>query len=619
MSTGNVEAATAAQVLRTTDRQARQELEQGRWESALDQVEEAYHAVSSLSRGGDGGDAQHWLLYGRLINATTAALHPVLTTIQQEPLPLPQQAALSWRLAQLLEHHHSLPVEIPHWLPVLERQILQRGAVAWHKLVRNEPDATARARLLFERLATKLDPCPVWVQLRLKELASAEAGPPEPQHQPQPHQELVVAVPTAPRPSGARRLQLEYIPGAPVRREAEGVLALNLAAERALDPSGELIREFLAEVHTAQQDSQTLVDIEDPVATLSASLGVLELLGEPLQASAIARLPRAVNIWRGECRRLKLGLPGEGTAAGSWAQPPNPLKSLPLLIELEAVELAVLQQAVADPAAMDKALKDVANAEGNPGFWMEGMRQSQWWGGAIAPLDCLRRFRRDWGFHADPTNPRESFDSWLEAALQLVCRIELWGEGALWTAEEHCRWLAQPLLQAIRRNTATLEPVWGGVAPMELLRSLAEQEVVYVGPAARLVQQQHEGGNAWRLFEQTLVPARDVRCLEPPDGRYPHHPSTGLKRTLDDMIGTIGRWHAERPLQVAVVSGGAYRLPLCQALNHRYGLRCIALTGGAHELFGVRIKGGRPPRAMPAVLGQQIREEHWVTVNPADA
>ena len=611
----------AAQELREADRRARELLGLARWQEALESVEAAKQAVSRISQGVDDGDAQLWLLYGRLINTTTAAVHPAITSLQQEALPLLVQASLSWSMAELLADHNLFPVEMPHWLPVLERQILQHGAVAWHKLVKSESSASLKARVLFERLATKLDPCPAWVQLRLNELGSeTSADTPDGAESAAADPAVDEANRTKPLPkvaSSPRHLRLVYRPGYAVRLDTADAMELNLAAEGALDPSSDIIQKFLGKSQAVQRQETMALEVDDPLESLSVSLGVLGVLGETVQPAAIKHLPQASARWRTEAQRLGFTTNRNAQAGLRWpGTPPQPLKSYPLLIELDAVELAILRTSLFDFEELQRALEQLELEEANAGFWMASMRQPNWGTEDVDAVDALRRFRRDGGFHTKPKSPQDSMDDWLDAAMQVFCRVGLWGEGCLWTAEEACQWLALPLLQAMRKDCGVSEPIWGAVDPREVQRSLADEEVLYVGPAARFVQQQHESGRAWQLYEGSTTQARGVRCLEPPDGRYPHRPGGGLSHAVAEMIEVIKRWHTDRPFQVAVVSGAAYRLPLCQELCRSLNIRCIALNRGAHEVFGVGVQDrAQPVKPWHQSFKHKINQQHWLSVN----
>jgi hypothetical protein len=581
------------------DRKTREFLNTQQWEDALNTVEEAKQAWKELACSSDSHTEEFRRQYGRLINATTAALHPIITHINEDPLPVRQQATLCRRMANLLEDHSELATDIPHWLPVLERQIIQDGAIVWHKLINTEVSAKQNARALFQRLADKFDPCPAWIQIRLNEL-----GPTEPATE-LPSQASCLAA-----ADGARNVSLIYKPGLPIKLDSEHGVAFNIAAEPASDGTDEKLRTFLEDIISVQSQG-THFALEDPVMTLRCSAGEMEVMGNALEAASLARMERAAALWGNNMKLLHLD-DISANLGGSWpGPPPQPLNHYPLLIELDSLEVGVVQAALSDREHIHSALTTLLGEEGNPGFWMQGLHSAFSYHEQLDPLDALRRFRRDLGFVVEPNDPHESLESWLNSALELFYRVSLWGEGGFWSEEPACQWMALPLIQAMRKDSGMLDPIWGGLAAQSIQESLAEEDVLYIGPAARHVEDQHQSGRAWRLYADALRSPRSLRCLEPPDSRYPHHPGRGIMQVVDDMMNKILPWHREKPFSVALVNGGAYRLPLCLKLNQQVGLRCVAVNRGAQELFGVELKEeGQSRRSL-----NRINRDQWISVN----
>lgn len=187
------------------DRAIRGLLDESRWSEALDCLEVIPPALLDQAVI-DPAKAEHsWQVYGRLVNAVTAAIHPVVTSISENPPAPLERAMLCWRMQRLLRAHRELPVEEPAWLAVLESQLIKDGALFWRELIGQEPEAEEKALDLFECLAEQLDPCPPWVSKALQELESTALARP-------------------------LRLELMFRPGEPLHVEAPGQLGLNLAA-----------------------------------------------------------------------------------------------------------------------------------------------------------------------------------------------------------------------------------------------------------------------------------------------------------------------------------------------------------------------------------------------------
>ena len=116
-----------------------------------------------------------------------------------------------------------------------------------------------------------------------------------------------------------------------------------------------------------------------------------------------------------------------------------------------------------------------------------------------------------------------------------------------------------------------------------LLAFLGGEEVVVVGEGTEALQAAHRAG---RLFEGG---AFGLRCLAAPQSRHPHRPAAGFEYSLEALVAAVEELHRERPFTVLLAEGGAYRLPLVQAIGSRFGVLAVAaaspLAGwlGAYE------------------------------------
>ena len=93
------------------------------------------------------------------------------------------------------------------------------------------------------------------------------------------------------------------------------------------------------------------------------------------------------------------------------------------------------------------------------------------------------------------------------------------------------------------------------------------------GPEAiAALQEAHRAG---RLFAGG---AFGLRCLAVPQSRHPQRPAAGFEHSLEALVAAVEAHHAERPFMVLLAGGGAYRLPLVQAIASRYWVLAVALA-----------------------------------------
>jgi hypothetical protein len=292
-----------------------------------------------------------------------------------------------------------------------------------------------------------------------------------------------------------------------------------------------------------------------------------------------------------------------------FEDPGTPKHPVELLIEVEPTELALLQCVAFDQEALTLALKRLQEEGGKPGFWSEGERRRQWWDGGIDPLDILRRFHRDQGFYAHREVPARSLEAWSERALLLLAEVLLLGDGVFWSSEEASQWLAYPVFEAITQQSARVVPVHQTPPPERLLQTMAGQKVLYIGPAAEAVERQVASGHAHQLLLDDEIAPYSLVSLPAPESRYPLRPHSGFEDSLQHCLQAVERLQGGEPSTVAVISGGAYRLPLVQELHQRYSLPCLALATGANQLFGVELPGD------PPWWTQRRNGRHWVRLS----
>jgi hypothetical protein len=142
------------------------------WLTAVERQNELRALIAALAKRRPEAADGLWLRYAELLATLTAAVHPVVNSLSAEPPEPPRRAELCWRLMELLEEGHRLPLTPPDWLAVLEQQLVQDGALFWRELIGNKevPQARARALTMLLRLQQLLQPCPDWVEQGCREL-----------------------------------------------------------------------------------------------------------------------------------------------------------------------------------------------------------------------------------------------------------------------------------------------------------------------------------------------------------------------------------------------------------------------------------------------------------------
>lgn len=557
------------------DQRARAALEAEQWPKALEQLERAQALLrDGLSRGPEPAELP-WEAHAKLVNALVGAVHKRIMAGEEGGLEAGQRAELCWQLQGLLERHRALPVVRPAWLPVAEEQLVRHGALLWREAIGAKDQAGERALAMLRRLALLLDPCPAWVNTSLRELESY----------------------------GPMRLELVLRPGQEEVIAAAGQRLFNLAP--ALDAGGQepphqRLASFLRERAMAAPGLGA-VAIGHPLSSLSTDLAVLALLGEEPPPEWLTVLPRAAAAWLEEARAL-----GTGVNVEPLERPATELEGNTALIELDAIELAVLQVVIGQPEALAPALATLERHQRDPGFWRQGERHQHWWRQQLDALDVLRRFARERGFYANRAAPAASLEAWSEAALAALAEALLLERAALWSTGEAAQWLLLPVQQAICRGTGRLAVVGRRPEAEALLALLAGQHVLYVGPLAEAVETQWRQGRCWRLWQGRELAPHGLRCVALPESRYPRRPHAGFEASLAHTLATVDQLLQERPASVALIGPGAYRLPLLRALTERQGLRCLAFGKGLPQLYGVEL-----PRELPMWGAEARNPGQW--------
>lgn len=549
-----------------------------------------------------------WQRYGDLLGQLTVQVHgQVIPRDGQTPeFGAPERAGdgtLCLRMAEVLERAAPHPWPVPDWLPVLEQQLVQHGALAFQQRIGTDRAAAAPCLDLFLRLSRLLDPLPDWVAVGCR---SAMAR-------------VIEGLPGA---GGIRASELALLvarvgrlPVAAERRPAfEAALlrarfSLELmhqgrgAAGRAASEGGEVLEaEWLDDdddgggAAAAQPPLRLVATAADPlqerdVFSLEPFLtgdgegatAALEAFLEPWLSSdrpadppitsllesldgadlppgdeALMVLRRAATLWQ-----ERLGAQVAPLPAVEW-RPGG------LVVELDPLELMVLRHAGGAAEPLEEALAELRRRHHDDAFWAAAVPGAGTATEAVqalpGALEVLRRFQLEAGFYATTQAPLDSLRHWARPALQALLQSQVWSADVatqgLWLPWE---------LQG--RPGRLRQPPQGST----LLELLGGAEVVLVGHGCEALEEAHRAG---RLFTGG---AFGLRCLEVPESCHPHRPAAGFERSLEALLAAVETLYRERPFTVLLATGGAYRLPLAQAIGSRFGVLAVV---GASPLVG---------------------------------
>ncbi len=577
----------------------REALERQEPEAALAAHDDLLEHVIELAAARPEVAAVLWQRYGDLLGQLTVQVHgQVIPRDGQTPdFGAPERAgdgALCLRMAEVLERAAPHPWPVPDWLPVLEQQLVQHGALAFQQRIGTDGAAAGPCLDLFLRLSRLLDPLPDWVAVGCQSALARviDALPGAGGISASELAQLVARVGRLPVAAERRpafeaallraRFSLELLPqgrgavgGAPgevleaewLDDDDDGVGAaaalppLRLVAAAA-DPSqaGEVFSLAPFLFGDGEGASAALAAFLEPWQTSGRPAAhpitsLVESLGEgglPPGDDALRVLRRAATLWQERLGPQVAPLPAVDWRPGA------------LVVELDPLELMVLRHAAGAAEPLEEALAELRRRHHDDAFWATGATDV----GTAQPgaLEVLGRFQLEAGFYATTQAPLDSLRHWARPALQALLQAQVWSADVatqgLWLPWE---------LQG--RPGRLRQPPQGSA----LLKLLGGAEVVLVGHGCEALQEAHRAG---RLFAGG---AFGLRCLEVPESRHPHRPAAGFEHSLEALLADVEVLHRERPFTVLLATGGAYRLPLAQAIGSRFGVLAVA---GASPLVG---------------------------------
>lgn len=496
----------------------REALEQRELEAALAAHDDLLSHVIELAAARPQVAAVLWQRYGDLLGQLTGQVHERLVPRHGEPVDFstPDRAgdgAICLRMATILERTASQPWAVPDWLPVLEQQLVQHGALAWQQRLKGEVEAAVPCLDLFLRLSQLLDPVPAWVDLACR----AAMG------------QVIEALP----PAGA-------LTEPELARLVERVGRLPVAPEQRPAFDAALLRARFS-LELQQQGRGTAVG-----RPATEGLEVLEA------------------EWLEEDDDVPVAVPEDSLSAVDW-------RPGALVVELDALELQLLGHAEGPAETLEEALAELRRRHHDSDFW--GAAAVQGVPRLPDALEVLRRFELEAGFYATTQAPLESLRQWARPALQALLQAQVWSVDA--TTHDLWQHWGQP--------GQWRQPPRGS----ELLERLSGAEVLMVGEGPEATEALLEAHRAGRLFPGG---AFGLRCLAVPQSRHPQRPAAGFEYSLEDLVAAVEALYQERPFTVLLAGGGAYRLPLAQAMLSRYGVLAVAgATGLAAWLGGHQV------------------------------
>lgn len=619
------------------------------WAVALERCRETRRLVEELAWLVPEQSGSFWNAYGELVQAVMAGIHPLICSPGEGAAAAAEQAEWAWQLYEVVADLRERPFEPAAWMEMLESQLVRDGGLLWQGLVGQQPEAGGRCLVLFTRLIELLDPWPSWVLKaiqetlaldldRLEELPEAPAGEVlileglltrlgtrlseiqgvvlDPlRERLEVQAERVRAAAPAAEPGftlplsavevmapdlgdwvgASLQLELAYLPGATTLVRRGPKLAVNLEAliDSSSDPEGleEAFTTLLGPLH--DMAGETPLQLLEPESSLFASLQRLWRGGEQVPLAHFPALAEAPALWH----RLVGPSLVQAERLGS-SLPALRLGDQALVVQLDPVELAALQVGLLQPEAVEPALARLRREHHNSAFWHP--QEPETVTNPVDPLTSLRRLHGEGGFYASSHAPLESFQCWNQRALGGLMAA------ALWCDSPHTLGLFLPVAQSLA--------VQGGRAPqlhrppdaLETYSLMGGREVLYVGPHAEQVADQHRSGRCFELFDDLAIEAFGLRVLTPPRSRHPHRPGLGFEQSLEGLLQEVEQLYRQRPFDLLLADCGAYRLPLLWAVRQRFGLRGLSSGLPLSRLFGVETTGEAPWRE------SQRRPDRWV-------
>jgi hypothetical protein len=389
------------------------------------------------------------------------------------------------------------------------------------------------------------------------------------------------------------RLRLCLDPQAAPVAQGPDHLVLNLAPLLEFAGVEQLDRLLGAFFGPLQGETGARFRLEEPNGAMYAALKPIWQRGDSLAPERFPALIYATELWT-RCG----GAGGLGAALDPWQLPVAELGQGSSLLRPGNVELAALQSVLQHSDELEEALVEIRRHH-HDRQWME-RRSERWWMDPSDGLENLCRLHTNAGFYVSSHAPLESLQRWSQASIAaLLAGPVLFGNDSIVR-------MFLPVAQALQRQSGRVPELVQWPGPQAFYNFIADQEVLFVTPLAAEVEAQHRSGRAFGLFTDTRIRPYGLRCTPAPMSIYPNRPDRGFEDSLDRSLEQIERAYRQRPFTVFTAAAGAYGLPLCQAVQRRYGVACLYIGNAMHAYFGVEQN-----TTADWMVGQR-RPENWV-------
>jgi len=402
----------------------------------------------------------------------------------------------------------------------------------------------------------------------------------------------------ADHPAGikAHSLAPAFLPGRPILLLSDAKLSLNLASFLDASHAGHAehaLGTFFRALHQSRPNDEW--KLADPYSALWSDLIVLWQGDQVLSREQFVGLARGMRLW------CELG--GEGGLNAEMLASTFPtfqFKAGQGLVRPGAAELAALQTILLEAQTLSASLAEIRRRH-HDRDWMMNCGEN-WLDSAGSSSENLRRLHALSGFYASGHSPLESLQRWSQGSLRGLLGAELLVD------EPSVVRLLPPVAQQLIKRTGQWPSLVQWPGDQAFYDFIAGQEVLFVTPLAAEVEGHHRTGLAFELFVDTVVRPYGLRCVEAPDSTYPNRPDRGFEYSLDHLLAQVERFHRQKPFSVFVADCGAYSLPLCSAVQQRYGVSCISIAGMMNAYFGVLSPSTQRWRA------SSRRAECWISV-----
>jgi hypothetical protein len=374
----------------------------------------------------------------------------------------------------------------------------------------------------------------------------------------------------------------------------EGALQLNLAPllnHSQVELLDQLLPAFFEPLHQAGRGAE--LHLAEPHSALWPELLSIWQNGGELTPDHWRGLVYSTALWSRCGGRVGL----EAKELG-WSLPVAPLQHGQCLLRPGNVELAALQTVLMQREDLGDLLSEIRRRHHDRN-WMEAKRDS-WWYDPSDGSENLRRLHTNAGFYASSHAPLESLQRWGQGTLRaLLSGPVLFGNASI----TEMFW---PVAQHLVRRAGKLPALVQWPGDQAFYDFIAGQELLFVTPLASDVEAHHRSGLAFQLFTDIAIQPYGLRCIGAPISIYPNRPGRGFEDSLDRTLDQIDRAFRQKPFAVFTAACGAYGLPLCEAVNQRYGVSCVYVGNLMHAYFGVL------QRTSEAWRSESRINPHWI-------